>query len=267
MEMARRWTADGHEVIGTTTSPGRLDEVASVCKEAVLLTGVDAARITETVAGADAVTLAINPRIASAANRRDRTAQYRTALIQSTRNVVAVHQRVLFFSSIAVYGDGGPGDGPIDERSPLTIDLEPTAQIFGAAERVIRESPAGVVLRLPWVSGHARSTGFAELVRLAHQQTGGALPVEPEGLLPAIDYRDAAAAGIFAIEHELVGVFNAVPDAVPAPPAGVALNRTADELGLPRPTFTGELKLPRRPVSSAKLRAAGFAFSFAPTQH
>jgi len=120
----------------------------------------------------------------------------------------------VLFSSIGVYGDGEPGEEPVTERTPVTTSLDPAAQSFAAVERMVLESPEAAVLRLP------------ETVIGAGDPAAG--PTH------AIDYRDAAAAVAFVMEHRLAGIFNAVPDGAVAP---------------------------IRPVSSAKLRAAGFSFT------
>jgi hypothetical protein len=53
-----------------------------------------------------------------------------------------------------------------------------------------------------------------------------------------------------------------VPDAVVPPTAAVFIGKLAADAGLPPFAFTGEVPAPTRPVSSAKLRAAGFTFAF-----
>jgi nucleoside-diphosphate-sugar epimerase len=261
MELARIWMAAGHAVTGTTTTPGRLAEVGRVCKEAVLLEGTDRATVAGTVAHADAVVLAARPRVRDSMTRRGRTAQYRGPLVGSAYSVVAAHRRVVFLSSVAVYGDGGDGSGPIDEHNPLTIDLEPAAQHYAAAERVVLQSGHGLVLRLPDVYGPAPEVEDEARLRLGHE-LGGALPVAGDALHYWIDYRDVAAAVAFGLAHGLTGIYNAVPDARVPPTFAEQFDQIAAGAGLPPVAFTGEIKTPVRPVSSGKLRDAGFAFAY-----
>jgi nucleoside-diphosphate-sugar epimerase len=259
MELARTWMAAGHEVIGTTTTAQRLAEVARVCKEAVQLDGTDRERVAATVTDAHVVVLAARPRIRDSMTRTGRAAEYRSTLVGSAHSVVAAHRRVVFLSSTAVYGDGGAGTGPVDEQSPRSIDLEPATQHYSGAERVVLQSGHGLVLRLPDVYGPANEVEDEARLRLGHE-LGGALPVAGDALHYWIDYRQAAAATAFAVAHGLTGIYNAVPDASVPPTFAERFDRLADEVALPHLRFTAEIKTPTRPISSAKLRAAGFAF-------
>ncbi len=51
MELARRWTARGHEVVGTTTSPERVGELREVCSDVAVLRGADEAAVAEATRG------------------------------------------------------------------------------------------------------------------------------------------------------------------------------------------------------------------------
>lgn len=214
-ELARRWTAAGHQVLGTSPDPAEVPRIAAVCSRAIVLSHDDPDLIREVAAHADGTVLATRPRFLSGRPPRERVAGYRQHMINVVRSAAALQRRLVLFSSIAVYGDGGPGDGPVTERTPVTTALDPAAQSFAAVERMVLESPEAAVLRLP------------EVV------IGPGEP--PAAPTHAIDYRDAAAATGFVMEHRLAGVYNVVPD--PAAPI--------------------------RPVSSEKIRAAGFSFAYA----
>ncbi|HET8662453.1 MAG TPA: NAD(P)H-binding protein [Micromonosporaceae bacterium] len=273
LELAKQWSRAGHHVVGTTSSPARLPQVAGACAEALVVPTDDASALRAAVAAADAVVLAARPRLRFASSRRDRAAEFRRKLLLVTRSVALAQPRLLLLSSFVVYGDGrsgerrpgdgGQGDGPIDERVPASIALEPAAQSFSAAERTVLESGRGGVLRLPEVTGHPDDLDDAALIRFTHRHLDGKVPFAADALYYRIDYRDAAAAAAFAVERDLVGVYNAVPDAVVPPTVEVVFGKLVAELGLPPVTFTGEVRTTTRPVSSAKLRAAGFTFRYA----
>jgi nucleoside-diphosphate-sugar epimerase len=255
-ELARRWTAAGHEVLGTTPDPAELSGIGAVCTEAMVLAHGDADRIREVVADADGAVLATRPRLLDARPTRERVTAYRQSMISVVRAAAGLQRRLVLFSSIAVYGDGGDDPGPVTERTPVTTSLDPAAQSFAAVERMVLESPEATVLRFPdAVTGHPDDSHPTAILQAA----GGVLPFDSAALIHSIDYRDAAAA--FVMDHKLVGVFNAVPDAVTPPTAAVFLGTLAADAGLPPFRFTGEVPAPTRPVSSAKLRAAGFAFA------
>ncbi|HZN20753.1 MAG TPA: NAD(P)H-binding protein [Micromonosporaceae bacterium] len=271
LELAKQWSRAGHHVVGTTSSPARLPQVAGACAEALVVPTDDATALRAAVVDADAVMLAARPRLRFASSRRDRAAEFRRTLLLVTRSVALAQPRLLLLSSFVVYGDGRPGNGsgggkqgddPIDERAPASIALEPAAQSFSTAERTVLESGRGAVLRLPEVTGHPDDLDDAALIRFTHEHLDGKVPFAADALYYRIDYRDAAAAAAFAVGRDLVGVYNAVPDAVVPPTVDVVFGKLTAELGLPPVTFTGEVRTTTRPVSSAKLRAAGFSFRY-----
>lgn len=240
LELARRWTGAGHQVVGTTPDPDRLPRITAVCTEAVVLGHDDEPRIREVTADADEAVLAARPRLLYTRSSRERVLAYRRSMIGLVRAAASAQRRLVLFSSIAVYGDGGTGDGPVDERTPVTTSLDPAAQSFSAVERMVLESPESVVLRLPdAVVGDPGDPGAGAVLRTMHGELGGTLPYDPGALIHTIDYRDAAAAVAFVVARQLTGIFNVVPDAV-APPTTEAF---------------------KPPVSSARLRAAGFTFT------
>jgi nucleoside-diphosphate-sugar epimerase len=234
-----------------------------VCTHAVTLSHDDGPRIREVVADADGAVLATRPHLLSARTRRERVITYRKSVINAVRAAASVQRRLVLFSSVAVYGDGGSGSGPVTEATPVTTSLDPTAQCFAAVERMVLESPQATVLRLPeTVVTNPDGPTPAAVLRSMQDQATGALQVDRAARVQFIDYRDAAAAVEFLVAHHLTGVYNVVPDAVPPPTAETFLGKLAADAGLPPPTFMGEPKTPTRPVSSAKLRAAGFTFRY-----
>jgi nucleoside-diphosphate-sugar epimerase len=263
MELARRWAAAGHQVLGTTPEPDRLPRIAAVGAEAVMLRHDDDPRIREMVAHADGAVLAARPRLLYTHSPRERVLAYRRSMIGLVRAAASAQRRLVLFSSIAVYGDGGAGDGPVTEHTPVTTALDPAAQSFGAVERMVLESPQAAVLRLPEaVVGHPDDPAADVVLRSLHGELGGALPYAAGALIHTIDYRDAAAAVELVVAQRLTGIFNVVPDAVPPPTAESFIGKLAADAGLSPFTFTGELSAPTRPISSAKLRATGFTFSY-----
>lgn len=260
-ELARLWAEAGHQVLATTWDPAAVPGLEAAGIEAVAVAAEEGARVAEIVSQADAAVLGTRIPHLYAGSVPERLAAYR----RSTLDVVqaaTVQRRLVLFSSIVVYGDGGSDQGPVTEQTPLTTALDPAAQCFGTAERLVLQSPRAAVLRLPEVVGHPDDPGPEDFLRAMHQQFGSKLPLDGTALVHAVDYRDVAAAVVFLLEQELTGVFNLVPDAAVPPTAEEFLGGVARAAGLPPVSFTGELPSPRRPVSSAKLRAAGFGFQF-----
>lgn len=263
LELARRWVEAGHEVVGTTPEPSELTAVAEVCTDAVCLTPDDASAIRQVVADADAAVLATRPPMRYTGSARERTATYRRSMLATVRAAVTGQRRLVLFSSVAVYGDGGTGEGPVTERTSLSTSLDPAPQSFGAVERMVLQSPHSTVLRLAeLVVGLSDEPDPATAVEQLRSQFGEQLPFDPAALVHTIDYRDVAAAVRFVVDRELTGVFNLVADGSRPATVGDLLNGLAAAAGRGPFTFTGELTSPRRPVSSEKLRQAGFAFSY-----
>jgi Trk K+ transport system NAD-binding subunit len=70
MELARRWTGDGHTVVGTTTTADRVAQLSEVCAEVQVLHGDDRAAVAGAAAGADAVVVTVSPRFHRAVRPR-----------------------------------------------------------------------------------------------------------------------------------------------------------------------------------------------------
>ncbi|MGW5415650.1 NAD-dependent epimerase/dehydratase family protein [Actinomadura geliboluensis] len=259
MELARRWSARGHDVLGTTTSPERAGEVAAVCANVAVLRGADRPAVAAAVRGADAVVLTVSPRPARSFDAAQRDAEYSDTLVASARTAVAVHPRVVFTSSTSVYGAGS--GAVVDERTPTTGDADASPRGFIAAEDAVLASPGGAVVRIPDVYGHPRDIDYPARVRFAHERLGGSVPFAARALLYRIDYRDAAAALDFVVSEGLTGVYNAFPDAAVPPTNAEAFGAVCAAEGLAELHFRGEIRTPEVPVTSAKLRALGFAFA------
>ena len=263
LELARHWTQQGHQVTGTTPDPESVARIEAVCGDAVLLDPGDGEQVRQAVRDADAAVLATRPPPQFARPVREQVITYRKTMIGVVRAAASVQRRLVLFSSIAVYGDGGRGDGPVTEQTPVTTSLDPAAQSFAAVERMVLQSRDGVVLRLPeLVTGHPDDPDPVTLLRQVRDEVGEELPFDGSALVHTIDYRDAAAAAAFVAEQRLTGVYNAVPDHVTPPTAAAFVGKLAAEAGLAPFTFTGGHTAPRRPVSSARLRGAGFQFRF-----
>ncbi|GGN75083.1 hypothetical protein GCM10010112_45960 [Actinoplanes lobatus] len=259
MELAARWTRAGHHVTGTTTTPGRVDEIAAVCTDVAVLRGSDHDALAATTATADAVVLTVSPRISRSFDAGARVAEYADTLTATARTAAAAHPRVIFTSSISVYGRGTAS--PVTETSRLTDDPDASPRNFIAAEQAVLATPRGAVVRIPDVYGHPRDIDYPARVKMAHDLLGGSVPFDGDALLHRIDYRDAAAALDFVVTHDLTGAYNAVPDTDIPPTNRDFFARISTEHGWPALTYRAEITTPLLPVSSAKLRAAGFHFA------
>ena len=254
MELARRWSAAGHHVVGTTTSAERTTEVGTVCADVVVLRGSDQAAVQRATHDADAVVLTVSPRISRAFDARDRVREYADTLTASATTAARVHPRVVFTGSVSVYGAGT--GAVIDESSPLTDDNDASPRNFIAAERAVLSG--GAVVRIPDVYGHPRDLDYPSRVKLAHELLGGSVPFAPDALLYRIDYRDAPPHSTWWSPAGLAGVYNAVPDAVVPPTNREVFRRDLRGRGLARPDLPRRDPDPGRPGVLGEAARRGF---------
>jgi nucleoside-diphosphate-sugar epimerase len=261
LEVAARGKALGWEVVGTTTTPARVDEIEQVADRGVVLVGSDRDAVREAAEGADAILVSVSPPALRSATVEDRARTYREVLVESTLSAAAACDRVVFMSSISVYGDGTQEPGEVlTEASPRSTDDDPSTRYFSAAEDAVLANPGGTVLRMPDMYGHPRDIDFASRVRLAHDHMGGSVPFSSHDRYHPIHVDDVGRATLFVLEHGLTGAYNCVPDAVSAPTVGEFWDAVADASGQPRLEFRHEIRTPLQQASSARLRAAGFTF-------
>jgi nucleoside-diphosphate-sugar epimerase len=217
--------------------------------------------VTKAAAGVDAILVAASPRIMQSVTVEDRARSYRDVLVASCESAAAACDRVLFLSSISVYGDGTQATGDvIDEETPRTTSDEPSSVYFGMAEDAALAAPRGSVLRLADVHGHPRDIDYTARLRMVHEHMGGSTAFAGDGRLHRVNVEDVARAVLHVFDNDLTGVFNCVPDLVPPLTNREAFDMLADRAGLPHIEFRDELRTPTQQVVSAKLRATGFVF-------
>ena len=261
LEVAERSRARGWAVVATTTTPGRVEELGAVADEVAVLVGSDAGAVRAAAEGCDAVLVAASPRIMSSVTVEDRARSYREVLVASCESAAAACERVVFLSSISVYGDGTQTTGDLlTEDVPRTTSDEPSSVYFGLAEDAALAAGRGTVLRLADVHGHPRDIDYTARVRMVHEHMGGSTAFSGAGKLHRVHVDDVARAVLHVIEHDLLGIYNCVPDLVPAPTNKDAFDLLADRAALPRIEFRDELRTPTQQVSSARLRGTGFVF-------
>jgi nucleoside-diphosphate-sugar epimerase len=251
----------GWEVIGTTTSEGRVAEIEQVADKAVVLVGKDREAVKKAAEGVDAILVSVSPPLSKAVTAEDRAKSYEDVLVESCKSAAAACDRVVFMSSTSVYGDGSQAGDEITEETPRSTSDEPSTVFYSKAEDAVLANPGGTVLRLPDIYGHPRDIDFTARVKLASEHWGGSVPFAREGRLHRVHVEDVARALIFVLQNDLTGVYHCVPDLVPSPTNGETFDRLADNAGIPRLEFRSELRTPTVQVSSKKIRDAGFVFS------
>lgn len=256
--LAQRFRADGVRVVGTTTTPNKVDALRAAADEVLVLRGTDAAGIKAAAAGCDAIVATVAPNVRQARTREEREATYRDALVATCEAAAAAHPRVLFLSSFSVYGDGGPGKSPITEDTGTRNETEPSARFYAQAERAVLASGQGCVLRLPDIYGAPGDFTFAQRVALAHQIMKGKVPFGPDAPLYVIHFQDVVAAAEHALRKGLTGVYNVCVDGQLPKTNAQVFGELARRQNLPALEFLAQIQAPNRQISAAKLYATGW---------
>ncbi len=151
MALIERLTRAGHECVGTTTTPARVDEIRATGARCVVIELAEADRLRELLIDREIVYLLV----AAGARRRD----YRGVYLDGAKSVLraaagSAVQRIVYTSSTGVYGQD---DGSWVDEDSLT---EPTSENGGVlleAEKCLLGSTASVaVLRLSGIYGPGR---------------------------------------------------------------------------------------------------------------
>lgn len=256
--LAQKFRADGVHVVGTTTTPAKVEGLKAYADEVHVARGTDAATIKAVAAGCDAIVATVAPNVRQARNREEREATYRDALVASCESAAAASPRVLFLSSFSVYGNGGPGTSPINESLPVQNQGEPSARYYAEAERAVLASGQGCVLRLPDIYGAPGDLSFAERVRLAHEIMKGRVPFGAGAPLYIIHFLDVVAAAEHALRKQLTGLYNVCVDEGLPKSNREIFDALAERQGLAKLEFLDQIQAPNRKISAAKLYATGW---------
>ena len=256
--VASRLTALGVHVIGSTTRAERLDEIAGVVAEAIVLKGEDSIAVADAAYGCDAIVVTVSPPVTKAMTVAQRSETYRRVLVDTCRSATAIHERVLFLSSISVYG--ATTDDPVTEETVRSDLDDPSIVNFKAAEDAVLKASRGAVLRAPDIYGHPRDIDFAARIRFAHDAMGGSVPFAANARFNRIHVDDAADAVVHVLGSDLTGTYNMVPEANWGTNEEV-FGRIADQKGLARLEFRDEIWTPVGSISSNRLEATGFHFA------
>ena len=215
----------GHEVVASTRSKKKLDELRALNAEPVVMDGLDALQVGEVVARAEPD--AIVHQMSALANMSDLrrfdkefavTNELRTKgtdyLLAAAEAAGARRFVVQSYTGWPNIREGGPvktEDDPLDPNPPAH-QTESLAAIR-YLERAVLEAPLeGVVLRYGSFYGPGASEPLVELVRARKMPVVGS----GGGIWSWVHVDDAAAATVAAVESRATGVYNVVDDD-PAP--------------------------------------------------
>ena len=234
--------ANGHEVIGTTTSAGGTDAIRALGAEPVIMDGLDGASVGEAVAGAkpDAIihemtALSGTPdfrhfdRWFAVTNRlRTEGTEHLLAAAQATGVTRFVAQSFTGWSNARGGSWIKTEDDPLDPH-PLKEQTQTLAAIR-SLERAVLEAPLeGVVVRYGGLYGPGSSETLGEILRRRMFPVIG----NGAGIVSSTHIDDAASGTVAALERGHHGIYNIVDDE-PAP-SRLFIPAIAEALGAPAP--------------------------------
>ena len=217
--------ARGHEVVATTTSPGKLGLLKQLGADAVVMNGLDAASVGEAVARArpDAIIDQMTA-IAGKSDMRHMDRWFATTnrlRTEGTDHLLAAAHAVgvtrFAAQSYAAWNGIRTGGWVKTEEDPLDPHTGTVAHAGAVAIRYLEDvvvKAGGAALRYGWLYGHGASS-LLDVVELVRKRqfplVGGGT-----GYTSWVHVDDAARATVLAVEQHAKGVFDIVDDE-PAP--------------------------------------------------
>lgn len=256
--LAQKFRAEGVKVIGTTTTPAKVEGLRAYADQVHVARGTDTELIKTISKGCDAIVVTVAPNVRTSKTPEERADTYRDTLVASCLSAAVANPRVIFISSFSVYGDGGPGTEPITEETEVRNTGEPSARYYSQAERMMLSTDQSCVLRIPDIYGAPGDLGFADRVRLAHEIMKGKVPFGGAAPLYIINFLDVVAAAEHALRKNLAGIYNVCVDEGLPKSNREIFDALAQRQGLPLLEFLDQIQAPNRKISAAKLYATGW---------
>lgn len=256
--LARRLRAEGHTVAGTTTTPAKVATLEDALDEVFVLRGGEADKVAHAGRDRDAIVVAAAPNWKTAETPEQRERQYKEVLVDSCRNAAAVCPRAILCSSFSVYGDGGEGPAPVDERTPASNLKEPSSKYYRQAERAALAGGRGCVLRFPDMYGAPGDMTYPDRVRASHEHFGGKTVFGPDAPLYAIHMDDVVGAILHVLNRDLEGVFNVCDDERTPYTNKEVFDAICAAENLEPLVFLNQIKAPLRKISARKLYDTGY---------
>jgi nucleoside-diphosphate-sugar epimerase len=263
-ELAKTLRAQGHEVIGSTTTPAKVEGLLEVFDDVRVLKGADTDLITDAITGVDGVVISAGPPAVFDEETRERV--YHAALVETAESIVAAVRAsgmsgpVVAMSSISVYGSAQNDRDRIEEDGPLAAQTLASPRNFQRMEKIYLDAlpEQACVFRCVEIYGEGDAP-MEDQLRMVHEKLDGKLPFAADALLYRTEVKEVTQALAHALEHRMTGLFNLAGTQVP-PTIQERCDPIAEANGWPPFTYLGELENPTKPLSVDRLTAAGFTF-------
>lgn len=250
--------AQGHSVVGTTTTAGKVAELAAVADEVAVLRGSESEKVVAAAKGCDVVIVTVAPDVRQTRTVEERHTHYRDVLVSTCASAARACDRSIFASSFSVYGDGGSEPGPVTENTPTGNHEEPSSRYYQLAEAEILATGHGCVLRYPDMYGAPGDMSYPQRVGMCHEYFGGKAIFSADAPLYCIHFEDVMKSIMHALNENLKGVFNVCDeDRLPHTNREV-FDAICDAEGMERLEFLGHIKAPTRKISARKIYDTGY---------
>ena len=207
--VARLWHEAGDDVIVTTTTPDKKEQLKAIASEVAILTGNDLVGLKQVVTDRDLILLSVGA--------KQRTPEaYRQAYLKTAQNVVAAIratdsvQQLIYTSS---YGILGNKSGALIDETTSVNPVTEGGEIMYQTEQALLSVPETefktCVFRLSGIYGAGR-----ELIRIFKHRAGTTQPGRGENYTNWVHLDDVVQAIAFAREQQLQGIYNLTSDEV-----------------------------------------------------
>ena len=259
--LADQLRAQGHTIVGSTTTPGKVAELEQHADRIAVLRGNETQKLLTAAAECDAIVVTVAPDVKKTRTVEERHQHYADALVASCNSARQACERVIFLSSFSVYGDGGAGPEPVTEETPCSNSEEPSSRYYQAAEQEVLTNAGGCVLRFPDMYGAPGDLSFEQRVAMCHEYFGGKAIFSADAPLYAIHFEDVVNAVIHAVQQGLVGIYNVCDnDNLPGSNKQV-FDAICASNDMPTLEFLDQIKAPLKKISAARLYATGYRVS------
>ncbi len=256
--VAKKLKTQGHQVVGTTTTPAKAPELETLVDQVFILTGEQTDKVVEASHGCDVIIATVAPNVKNTRTIEERERHYHQALELSCASAAKACPRVVFLSSFSVYGDGGDDHAPISENTPTANHDEPSSKYYQRAEQHVLKSTQGCVLRFPDMYGAPGDLDFTQRVNMAIEYFQGNAIFGANAPLYAIHFNDVVDAVCHVIEHDLTGIYNVCDNHHVPYTNKQVFDAICDQQGWQRLRFLNQIQAPNRKISADKLYQTGY---------
>ena len=251
--VAHLWKAKGFDILVTTTSPERIEELSAVAQQVAVLKGTDEEKLLAALADREVALVCVGSK---------RGANYRETYLSTAKTIAKVLpktqvKQLIYTSTCSVYGQNT--GAWITETMPPNPSTE-NGQIVEATEQTLLNinSPnlKVCILRLGGIYGPGRT-----VENIYSRVAGKTLPGKGEEAANWVHLLDIIGAIDWAQEQQLSGIYNVVQDEMIT--RRELIGRVCDRLNLPPVNWDDNENAGRGRnvrLCNQKLKSTGYQF-------